>query len=184
MPIPTITYRRVTADDGEAIERLHRTLSDRDGYLRFFEFPPNNLRRLVELLTTADERHCAIGAFTGTECRGVADYVVDDDGRGAEVAIVVASESHTHGIGTRLLERLAAVAAAHGIRTLHADVLTTNNAVFEMIGDAGWPVQQICDGPEVHLVVDLPRPTASQPTRTSTALRQAANLPAESTTAG
>ena len=177
MPSSPITYRAVTAADGGAVERLHRNLSDRDGYLRFFEFPPNNLRRLVDLLTMSDEKHVAIGAFTGPTCLGVAHYVADDDGRGAEVAIVVASDSHAHGIGTQLLERLAAEAIARGIRTFHADVLATNNAVFEMIGDAGWPVQHTFDGPEVHITVDLPTPAPSRLSRTATALGQAANLP-------
>jgi ribosomal protein S18 acetylase RimI-like enzyme len=177
MSLSAITYRPVTAADGEAIERLHRNLTDRDGYLRFFEVPPNNLRRLVNLLTMSDEKHVAIGAFTGPICLGVAHYVADDDGHGAEVAIAVASESHAHGIGTQLLERLAAKAVARGIRTLRADVLATNNAVFEMISDARWPVQQTFDGPEVHITADLPASTSPRLSRTATALSQAANLP-------
>ncbi len=62
---------------------------------------------------------------------GHATYVKLDDER-AEVAVEVADHLHGRGLGTILIERLAAVAEAHGIARFVAEVLPENGAMLDV----------------------------------------------------
>jgi len=65
---------------------------------------------------------------------GHATYVKLDDER-AEVAVEVADHLHGRGLGTLLIERLAAVAESHGITTFVAEVLPENRAMLDVFRD-------------------------------------------------
>src|SRR5207244_11709891 len=58
----------------------------------------------------------------------------------AEVAFVVADELHGRGLGTRLLEQLAARAGAVGIESFLAEVLPQNRAMLEVFEHVGFEV--------------------------------------------
>src|SRR5690606_39013571 len=63
----------------------------------------------------------------------------DDVGGGkAEVAFVVADDVAGQGLGTLLLERLAAIAEQRGITTFVASVLATNHAMLDMFRLSGF----------------------------------------------
>ena len=62
------------------------------------------------------------------------------DPAAAEVSFAVADELQGRGIGTRLLEQLAALAAAHGVERFVAQVLPGNVAMLRVFGDAGFDV--------------------------------------------
>jgi acetyl coenzyme A synthetase (ADP forming)-like protein len=64
------------------------------------------------------------------------------DRRSAEVAFAVADELQGHGVGTRLLEQLAASAAAAGIERFIAEVLPANAAMLTVFADAGFEVDR------------------------------------------
>ena len=59
----------------------------------------------------------------------------------AEVAFAVADALQGHGIGTRLLERLASLARAQGIDTFDADVLGDNRRMLDVFRDSGFAVE-------------------------------------------
>jgi GNAT superfamily N-acetyltransferase len=57
------------------------------------------------------------------------------DAKRAEVAIEVADQLHDRGLGTMLLERLAAIAEEHGITQLVAEVLPENRLMLDLLRD-------------------------------------------------
>ncbi len=69
----------------------------------------------------------------------------------AEVAFAVADELQGRGIGTRLLEQLAAEAAAHGIESFVAEVLSGNRPMLRVFEDAGFDVARRLSDGEVEL---------------------------------
>jgi len=113
-----ISLRPLDTEDAEAVAELHRHLSDHDRYFRFFTLNPAHLDELVRKLTEPTVGQYALGAFDGDRLIGVANYMVSADPAVADIAILVAHEDHSHGVGTMLLKRLAQIARAHGSRRL------------------------------------------------------------------
>ncbi len=67
------------------------------------------------------------------------DRVAPDE---AEVAFTVQDDQQGRGLGTLMLEHLAVVARAHGIRTFSADTLPNNMRMLNVFRDAGWIVER------------------------------------------
>ena len=136
---------------------LHQHLSDHDRYFRFFTLQPVSLHELAGTLTEPAGGACAVGAFDAGRLIGVAHYTVgDDDAAAAEVAVVVAHEDHSQGVGTALLKNLARVARARGIDRFVADVLGENHLMLTVFYDLGWPCEPQGDGSVRHLEIRLP----------------------------
>src|SRR5437764_10906556 len=73
------------------------------------------------------------------------------DESAAEAAFAVADELQGHGIGTRLLERLAALAAEQGIERFVAEVMPENRAMLGVFEGAGLEVTRELDGGEFEI---------------------------------
>jgi GNAT superfamily N-acetyltransferase len=152
-----VSLRRLGVDDADAVAALHQHLSDHDRYFRFFTVHPVGLPELVAKLTEPADGLYALGAFDGGRLIGVAHYTAGDDEPGAaEVAVVVAHEDHSLGVGTALLRRLAQAARAHGIARFVADVLGENHLMLTVFFDLGWPCEPLDCGSVRHLVIELP----------------------------
>jgi GNAT superfamily N-acetyltransferase len=161
-----ISLRRLDIDDAEAVAALHQHLSDHDRYFRFFTLNPAHLDELVSKLIEPTVGQYALGAFDGARLIGVANYVVSADPTVADFAILVAHEDHSHGVGTMLLQRLAQIARAHGIRRFAADVLAVNHLMLAVFSDLGWPCERMNYGSILHLNIDLPD-RISEPSKTT-----------------
>jgi GNAT superfamily N-acetyltransferase len=151
-----ISLRRLEVDDAEAVAALHQHLSDHDRYFRFFTPHPAHLDELVSKLIEPTAGEYALGAFDGDRLIGIANYAVSADPTVADIAIVVAHEDHSHGVGTTLLRRLAQIARAHGIRRFGVDVLAVNHLMLAVLSDLGWPRERMSYGSILHLGIDLP----------------------------
>ena len=151
-----ISLRRLDIDDAEAVAALHQHLSDHDRYFRFFTLNPAHLDEVVSKLIDPTVGEYALGAFDGDRLIGIANYAVSADPTVADIAIVVAHEDHSHGVGTTLLKRLAQIARAHGIRRFAADVLAVNHLMLAVFSDLGWPRERMNSGTVLHLDIDLP----------------------------
>lgn len=151
-----ISLRRLEIDDAEAVGALHQHLSDHDRYFRFFTLHPAHLDELVSKLIEPTVGQYALGAFDGGRLIGVANYTVSADPTAADIAIVVAYEDHSLGVGTTLLKHLAQIARAHGIRRFVADVLAANDLMLAVLSDLGWPRERMNSGSVLHLDIDLP----------------------------
>jgi GNAT superfamily N-acetyltransferase len=152
-----VSLRCLGADDAEDVMTLHQHLSEHDLYFRFFTLQPAPLRELVVKLTEPADGLCALGAFDADRLIGVAHYVlVRDDPKAAELAIVVAHEDHSLGVGTALLKQLARIARAHGIERFIADVLGENHLMLMVVYDLGWRCAPADYGSVRHLEIELP----------------------------
>ena len=152
-----VSLRPLSADDTKAALALHQHLSDYDRYFRFFTLNQIDLDQLVRKMTEPAQGQCALGAFDADRLIGVANYIVfHDDPKAAEIAIAVAHEDHSLGVGTALLRHLARIACARGIERFVADVLGENQLMLTVFFDLGWPCKPIGCGSVRHLEIELP----------------------------
>ena len=110
----TVRIRPITSDDGERLAAFHRSLSDETVYFRFFAPYPELTERDVERFTTVDHvDRVALVATVGGELVGVGRYD-RVDATDAEVAFVIRDDHQGRGLGSVLLEHLAAAARDEG----------------------------------------------------------------------
>ncbi|HEV8557655.1 MAG TPA: GNAT family N-acetyltransferase [Actinophytocola sp.] len=142
-------------DEAEMLD-LHARLSERDHYLRFFG-PTSGLDLVARRITRADGgSHAALGAWLDGVLIGVANYeVLRTDLAAAEIALVVDGTAQAHGVGTLLLEHLASVGRARGLRRFVAEVLAENHRMIKVFVDAGLGYRASFDGPERHVEISL-----------------------------
>src|SRR5207247_1709759 len=85
----------------------------------------------------------------------LASYVRLRDRDAAEVAFAVADDHQGRGVGTRLLEQLAARAAPQGIKRFVAEVMTGNSRMLRVFADAGFEVTRTLSGGVVEATFPL-----------------------------
>ena len=150
-----IRVRPVRPDDEDALLALHRRVSPRSRYLRFFSAgaaPQGEVRRLVRpasddhlvLLVEDAGLVVAVGSYERT-CATQADF-----------ALLVDDARHGEGIGTLLLEHLAAAARREGITELVGDVLAANAAMLKVSGDFAPGVTRGVGEDHATVVVRVP----------------------------
>ena len=156
----TLRLRPPRADDGAEVLGFFRRLSDESMYRRFHGFP-SVTQELASPVLDPDwgERGSLIGTLGEGDAERVvalANYVRLRDPVTAEVAFAVADELQGHGVGTRLLEQLAELAADSGIESFVAEVMTTNRPMFRVFEDAGFTTSRhVEDGAvEVRLSIE------------------------------
>ncbi|SEE03436.1 GNAT family N-acetyltransferase [Ruania alba] len=141
----TMRIRPILPSDTDAVERFHARQSPESVYLRFFapleRLPARDLHRFthvdhhtrVALVLEAGGEIVAIGRFDR----------VDSDA--AEVAFNVSDAAQGKGVGSVLLEHLAAAGRELGVRRFVADVLPQNARMLRVFTDAGYDVHQEFD---------------------------------------
>lgn len=140
----TLRLRAPHAGDARALEAFFAGLSDESLYMRFHGFPsvgPELVRPFLD--PDWNERGALIGTLGhGEEERVVAlaSFARLRAPACAEVAFAVTDELQGHGVGTRLLEQLAELAADAGIETFVAEVLPENRAMLQVFAEAGFAV--------------------------------------------
>jgi GNAT superfamily N-acetyltransferase len=77
------------------------------------------------------------------------------DAADAEVAFVVADAHQGRGIGSILLEHLAAAARERGIKRFVAEVLAENSRMVRVFTDAGYSAKYEYDSGVVHLTFPI-----------------------------
>lgn len=120
--------RAVRATDAAALRRLYSEATDHSRRLRFFSATgPEQLEGEVARLTRPDGHdHCAMLAGDSDRVIGVASWERLAEPEKAEFAVLVADDWHGRGVGTLLLEQLAAAARRNGIKELVGEVLAEN----------------------------------------------------------
>ena len=151
----TLRLRPPTQADATALLDFYRALSSQSLHRRFHGFP--NLRpQLVESLLEPDwaERGALLGALAdenGERVVAIGNYVRLRDPTLAESAFAVADDEQGRGIGTRLLERLAARAASVGIERFVAEVLSDNRSMLGVFERAGFELTRELAGGVVEV---------------------------------
>ena len=165
----TLHLRPVRPDDAARMLALHGRMSERTRYLRFFGPYPKVPRRDLERFTNVDHvNRVALVAQLGGDLVAVGRYerdtTVGSGGRSAEVAFVVQDDQQGRGIGSVLLEHLAAAARERGVTEFVAEVLADNPGMVRVFLDAGYRADRHYGGGVVHLSFPI------EPTETSRAV--------------
>jgi len=143
--------RPIVPGDRDALDALHQDVSDTSFLMRFFALGrkvghdyADHLMSATEGATTAlvATVHDRIVAVASTESLS-ADT--------AEVAFLVADSEHGHGVGSLLLEHLAAAARKRGIRVFVAEVRRDNHAMLGVFTDAGFAMTRTTEADLVHV---------------------------------
>src|SRR5215207_5755633 len=151
----TLRLRAPGPDDAAALLDFFSDLSQESLYRRFHGYPEIG-PRLVEPLTSADPREA--GALVGCvddRIVAVANFARLRDPKAAEVAFAVADDYQRRGIGTRLLEQLAARAGALGVERFLAEVLSDNRQMLGVFEAVGFAVTRGVAGGEVELTFPI-----------------------------
>jgi acetyl coenzyme A synthetase (ADP forming)-like protein len=155
----TLRLRPPEEADRQSLVRFFEGLSERSLYLRFHGVPTVD-ERLVEPVLDPDwvDR----GALTGSVVEegeerivALANYVRLRDPLTAEVAFAVADAYQGRGVGTRLLEQLAARAASHGIERFIGEVMADNAAMIHVFEGVGFEVARTLAGGEVEMTFPI-----------------------------
>jgi acetate---CoA ligase (ADP-forming) len=151
----TLRLRPPSGDDTEALLDFFGSLSERSRYLRFHGFTQVGPKLVEPLLEPDwDERGALLGTLAEEDEErvvAVANYVRLRDPSLAEVAFAVADAHQRRGIGTRLLEQLAARAAAVGIERFVAEVLPDNRDMVGVFEAAGFELTRELEGGELEV---------------------------------
>jgi acyl-CoA synthetase (NDP forming)/GNAT superfamily N-acetyltransferase len=135
----TAHVRPIRPDDAERLVTFFHRWSAETIYRRFFtvrsELTPSEIERFVNV-----DHHdrVAIVAELGGEMVALARYDRLPDGDEAEVAFVVEDAHQGRGLGSVLLEHLAAAARERGIGSFLAEVLPGNRQMVGVFTDAGY----------------------------------------------
>ena len=143
----TCHIRPIRATDREALEEFHQTLSEDTLYMRYFTASQELMARDIERLLNADHReHVALLALAGGAVIGLGAY--DSVGRAeGEIAFTIRDDHQGRGLGSVLLEHLAAIARENGIHRFRAEVLSGNKKMLATFAAAGYsPSQEVEDG--------------------------------------
>ena len=119
-----IKVRPLRGGETEVVQAVFDRLGPRSRLLRFGGAKNVLLPSDLELLSRVDATHHVLVAYIDREPVGIARLV--RDGNVAEVAYAVVDEWQGHGVGTVLVDRLAADARAAGIERFTAEVRPDN----------------------------------------------------------
>jgi acetyl coenzyme A synthetase (ADP forming)-like protein len=151
----TLRLRPPRAQDADEIVEFFATMSERSRYLRFHGLPALG-RGLVEPWVEPDWSD--VGALIGAlgepgeeRVVALASYARLREPATAEVAFAVADDLQGRGVGTRLLEQLAALAGAAGIERFVAVVMPENRPMLAVFEDAGFKIARALEGGEIEV---------------------------------
>lgn len=169
----TAHVRPIRPDDADALQAFHTGQSERSTYFRFFapvaRLGDADLHRFTNVdhhdrvaLVVVAEQPDDTGA-PGERIIAVGRYERIDE-RAAEVAFNVADDHQGRGLGSMLLEHLAAAARERGVERFTADVLPQNTQMIAVFRHAGYAVSQRLDDGVLTVSFDI------DPTETSRAV--------------
>jgi len=150
-----VRLRPLDSSDGEAVVHFYSGLDQQSLYRRFMSHHLPNDAILVHPLASPDPRDQVLGAEISGELIAIGLAVQNGQDQAAEVAFAVATDHQGRGIGTLLLEHLAAHARDCGRTLFKANTLTGNLAMLGVFEQAGFRItEQVLRG-EVDIVLTL-----------------------------
>ena len=156
--------RPIKPSDGPGLHRFHAGQSAESIYLRFFAPLRELSERDVHHFTHVDYvDRVALVATIRDDIIGVGRFDKVDE-RSAEVAFNIGDSYQGKGIGSVLLEHLAAIARDLGIAEFTAEVLPQNRKMLQVFADAGYAVSRHFDDGVISLHFEI------EPTDKSTAV--------------
>ena len=156
----TARLRPVSPDDADALQQMHQDQSQDSIYFRYFTYKSQLSAKELERFTVVDYvDRVAFVILLGDELMGIGRYDRLGDTTEAEVAFNIADAHQGRGLGSILMEHLAAAARENGIRTFTAEVLPENRKMLKVFQAAGFETSRSFEDGVV--VVEFPiDPTA------------------------
>jgi acetyl coenzyme A synthetase (ADP forming)-like protein len=148
----TVQVRSLRSGDAARLIAFRAALSDKSVYQRFFSPKPTSSGEGDDLFARLDHsRRVALVAELGDRFVGLARYDRGSTPDTAEVAFVVGDEHQGRGIGSVLLEHLAAAARERGITRFVAQTPAQNDRMLGVLRDAGFAERSRVEGDVVHV---------------------------------
>ncbi|WP_138733627.1 bifunctional acetate--CoA ligase family protein/GNAT family N-acetyltransferase [Modestobacter excelsi] len=152
----TVHLRPITPEDADGIVGLMDRSSDQTRYYRFF----GPMRRLsdkdLHRFTHVDhDARVAFVVLLGDRLIGVGRYDRYPGTDDAEVAFLIEDAHQRRGLGSVLLEHLAAAARERGISRFVAEVLSQNSQMVRVFLDAGYSAKRSYEDGVVHLTFPI-----------------------------
>jgi len=147
-----VRLRPVRPEDEDALKALNHRVSDRSIYLRFFALDRRGADAQAHHLAAPQvgDHPVALLAEIAGQVVGVGSFELTRTGE-AEMAFLVDDAVQGRGIGTLLLEQLAAVAHEQGIDRLLADTLADNGPMLSVFTRSGFDQVHTLDQGVVEL---------------------------------
>lgn len=143
----TATLRPATPEDFELLCTFLRSISKESYVRRFYAETPIEVAAERMLAPEPRENKLVLFVLAGDAAHprllATGEYVRESpDAEVAEVAFLVDDAFHGKGLGTLILERLALVAARHGITRFTAVTMARNRPMISMFGSSGFAVER------------------------------------------
>ena len=150
----TLRLETPAPEDFGDIKAFYDSLSSESRYLRFHGYGRADTVARSEAEAVGVDRLALIGRHDG-DVVASASYNGLREKRVAEVAFAVADDLQGRGIGTRMLEQLAAIAAERGIHRFDAEVMFGDQRMLGVFEHAGFVVRRRGSRGEVTLSLDI-----------------------------
>lgn len=135
--------RPISRDDAERLQRMHQGQSESSIYLRYFTYKSTLTEKELQRFTDVDHvDRAAMVILLDDEIIGVGGFDRIDDTREAEVSFNISDAHQGRGLGSILLEHLAAAGRERGIERFSAEVLPENRKMLTVFSEAGYEVQR------------------------------------------
>ncbi|MDA8081722.1 MAG: GNAT family N-acetyltransferase [Actinomycetota bacterium] len=156
----TVKIRPILPSDAHLIEQLHASLSPETIYFRFFSPIPKLSETMLQRFVNVDySDRMAFVAIFRDEIIAVSRYERLPGRSEAEVAFLVSDAHQGRGLGSIMLEMLAARASEAGITRFMADTLPENQRMLRVFRGAGYKDSRSFGDGVVRVVFDI-EPTA------------------------
>ncbi len=150
----TLRLQTPTPADVDDLRAFYDRLSPESRYLRFHGQGRSDLVARADVEASGVDRLALIGRFGG-QVVAAASFDGLREPCVAEVAFAVADGFQQRGIGMRMLEQLAAIAADRGIRRFEAEVMAANPSMLGVFEHAGFAVRRWGSAGEVTVSLDI-----------------------------
>lgn len=152
----TAHLRPISDQDLEAVRSFHSGQSENSIYMRFFTYKSVLSDKELRRFTEVDYRDRVAFVITvGGAIIGIGRYDRLPAPSVAEVAFNISDAHQGRGLGSILLEHLAAAARENGITRFTAEVLPENRKMLTVFAEAGYEVDRHFDDGVVSLSFDI-----------------------------
>ncbi len=150
----TLRLQAPTPVDLEDIKAFYDGLSPESRYHRFHGLGRTDTVARADAEATGVDRLALISRHDGRVV-AVASYIGLREPGVAEVAFAVADDDQRRGIGMRMLEQLAELAAERGIHRFDAEVMANNAPMLGVFEHAGFAVRRRGSSGELTVSLDI-----------------------------
>ncbi len=154
-----LLLRPIRPEDEFAHHEFLNKTNPQDIYFRFFRAANNFSHHFLARFTQIDyDREMAFIAKTTDdklETLGVIRAVCDADNIEAEIAIIVRTDMHGHGIGNNLMEKIINYCRARGTKRLTGQVLPENQAMLHLVRKFNFNTQAQPEFNVIYISLDL-----------------------------